>query len=762
MHIFMSIVCTWMLILVSCVIQEKISVNDIMTLNLLKDSSCILSYNVSFGESGGEKSELFQMIDFIRSGSQMLMEGENEYETNPEQHLQVQAFLTCSQVVNISDENFEHFKLQENICLGSVKQMGFLDCAKYGLEIYSLVISCPLRGSTGSLHCEGIRQDVGCKPSSFFRSRKLVGKVSLITALLVLAMLTKTMKQDRQLPMDFRLWFSCSYTVFLQSVYSKSDALKADENILNKERILDDQSNGLSILKNQPYKQCFSVILGRIVANIGYIFRRFLDSQDTMLNVRVQIAENCELKSKSVDSSHCDILIDNVMNSLSTPVERIEDIFGTIASDASSNLSAAACMGNLEEDNAFHLDPPSIPDEIVEKSLSIKTYDACDPCDVRVKEKKERRKRRKHRSNIIDLKRESERDSISGSSSPSSPASPATPLPYRGNGPFSQCNPSSNSGKATTFHNSRGQEFRNSFARLRNNEPLSQLDVHAHHVYAPFNKDRIYHLHCLTSKANAKHPLKVPQATDAKVAGSRMVDKGNRNDKMGIFNTSENWATVARRAASKPEVDQIEKMPDPREVVKSNNPSVKKPVLLPSATFPQGGRSTQWRPQLLDGKFPVLEDPTLLSSSLVSTSLVAPDARAPGSRLAKNVNEKQLLGALEKTSNSENALDLRINHRDTKNDVFLYDIWGDHFSEISRGSRGYSNKLDGFMLSCDGSTSNKKPDSFFASPDFMVQITGITESGPPSSSFSIFSCDTIFSQTLPAEDQMCSFAPDEL
>lgn len=120
-----------------------------------------------------------------------------------------------------------------------------------------------------------------------------------------------------------------------------------------------------------------------------------------------------------------------------------------------------------------------------------------------------------------------------------------------------------------------------------------------------------------------------------------------------------------------------------KETPLDSRKSCKKPILLPSATFPSAGRPA----------------PNVICSPLaVSTSKIALHARAPGSKL---FNQKASFEGEGKSGIQ---------------DKYKYDIWGDHFSGLH-----LINKSKDVLPSMIPSTIEKDSDSFFeTSPQTLI------------------------------------------
>lgn len=597
----------------------------------------------------------------------------------------------------------------------------------------------------------------------FSKHQKLVLKLSLLILFSVFVMLIKVLRQEKQVDSDFRLRHSCSHTLFFQSVCLKTGYIKASESSSNFEHSVErlNSASSLECQNDQCYENRIFVVMARVIGSLGCMFRSFFDSQATVLNVRVQISESPRgvLAEQAPNYSKCSLIADQ--KNCDMRLNSVEKPDNHQTSATAQQIQGISCRESTDTLRVTHFEANTSPSVSLTSAHPITedvslTRSVIDIEKVQCKERKEKGKRKKRRSNIIDLKQESERMGQSGSSSPpSSPASPATPLAYSPISPFLQPGSPASSRKGSTHSSGHSSSFRDPTPRSTfvqfSSETLSQLDVRADHTCNSASKGRLqqHHLYTLGSKASLE-PLPTRMAAGVKTV---FCGKGSvRNDTRKDTSAGENWAAVARRAIATPsEADRWQGLSSSSRRVK-NDGTPNKPVLLPLATFPQSGRSMQWNPQTLEERSFTLNDP-MSSPSLISTSLVAPNARAPGTRPANNFLQAAA-GQLE-VGSTVTSTGLRM-HEGPKRDDFLYDIWGNHFAQISCRTQTDLFSSDAIPVHDTveiTSPAFPKMGSFFAASD--LTSSALTQGSAdatvgrsisiPSAGFSVFSCDTFFS-----------------
>ncbi|KAL3676419.1 hypothetical protein R1sor_026367 [Riccia sorocarpa] len=329
----------------------------------------------------------------------------------------------------------------------------------------------------------------------------------------------------------------------------------------------------------------------------------------------------------------------------------------------------------------------------------------------------EKGKRKKRRNNAVKLDPISK--GRSGSSSPSSsPASPATPAsPSRPVSPLHQpelppaglSNPKSLGGARVT--------------------PLSKLDVdverrgqtarHSSGVIKEPANPPVYRRNDNLSVDIASTALReMAKATDLSWStlsgrGSRSAGEKNYQVTMGSRGTSKDWATVARKATAEPVTGKGDAPGDVgwdrRTWISNGNGGscLAGPVLTSSATFPRRyDRGSGWNaPASVDDEHEWLKPaaPGVFSSHMVPVSTMPPAARAPGAKIGKSIPESISMengggrdlgwgslggkyGQDGSTSWGEILEEKPSQGLGRNSDGLVYDIWGDHFGEISRCS----------------------------------------------------------------------------
>ncbi|MCO5580536.1 hypothetical protein L7F22_034404 [Adiantum nelumboides] len=560
---------------------------------------------------------------------------------------------------------------------------------------------------------------------SFFRYKKFVLKVSLALLFSVFIVLVKMLRQEKLLTADVRLRHFCSNSFYLQSVFLKPNYNKGAERSSDFEHTptILDAMNSLECPGAPCYENRLLDLLASVARSFGVILRWGFESQATILNVKVQIAQGpCTERASGYPRDAC-LVNDKNCGMGPNFVEKPPSFQST------SSVLATECIGRADNSRLkFFEANQTSPGGLSTTCYTAKSFsqvpsspNAVDDLDqnFQVKEKKEKGKRRKRRNNIIDLKQDLERMGQSASSSPpSSPASPATPLGYGFESPFSR--------RSSSTHFS--------------SEMLSQFDVRGDCAYCTSaKKGTSQHLPKFGSKAISQ--VSVEAGLHEK--GSARKDSCSKD-----MWTGENWAAVVRRAID------TRNEPDQRQGFSSSSRSSMKglpqarPVLLPSATFPQRGRSMQWTPRMLEKTtFDLSEQVT--SPSLVSTSLIAPHARAPGSKPSMACTESQSGNDYRRRTlqvdKTGNDTDLDQGSRD---DEFLYDIWGNHFAEFCRAAQP-----NALVVDANDAVGLALPASLGVTSLFAAQTRVLSYadaalspiSRPSSEGFSIFSRDAFYS-----------------
>ncbi|KAG6543644.1 hypothetical protein Mapa_014827 [Marchantia paleacea] len=333
---------------------------------------------------------------------------------------------------------------------------------------------------------------------------------------------------------------------------------------------------------------------------------------------------------------------------------------------------------------------------------------------------KEKGKRKKRRSNVGAVKLDSVSKGRSGSSSPSSsPASPATPAsPSRPISPLHH--PEMQASMPTLsagLPNSKGPGG----SRVTSVTPLSKLDVDVERrgptarsgsgiTKEPANPPVYRRSESLSVDVASTALREMAKATDLSWSslsgrGSRSIDK-NSEGTMGRRGTSKDWVTVARKATNGEPMTGKGDVPDDggwdRRPWVSNGGygGITGPVLTPSATFPRRhDRGSGWSvPASVEDEHQWLK-PAGCSSPLVPVSTMPPAARAPGAKIAKPLPESGNMnfdnwrnGGGDYTEDGgtswKDIFDKKTSpgFSGLNSDGLVYDIWGDHFGEISRCS----------------------------------------------------------------------------
>ncbi|OAE23745.1 hypothetical protein AXG93_4776s1300 [Marchantia polymorpha subsp. ruderalis] len=337
---------------------------------------------------------------------------------------------------------------------------------------------------------------------------------------------------------------------------------------------------------------------------------------------------------------------------------------------------------------------------------------------------KEKGKRKKRRSNVGAVKPEFISKGRSGSSSPSSsPASPATPAsPSRPISPLRHPEM-----QASVPSLSAGLPSSKVLAGCRaiSVTPLSKLDVDVERrgptgrsgsgiTKEPANPQ--YRRNESLSVDVASTALReMAKATDLSWStlsgrGNKAVDK-SKEETIGRRGASKDWVTIARKATNDEPVIGKGGVPDDggsdgRAWVR--NGGYCDPDLTPSATFPRKnnrGGSVCNVPANVEDEQEWLK-PAVSSSPLVPVSTMPPAARAPGAKIPKPLPDGENMnlekggvrnigwrnGGGDYTQDGGTRWKDRLDKKATtslsglNSDGLVYDIWGDHFGEISRCS----------------------------------------------------------------------------
>ncbi|MCO5557639.1 hypothetical protein L7F22_011206 [Adiantum nelumboides] len=587
---------------------------------------------------------------------------------------------------------------------------------------------------------------------SFFRYQKFVLKVSLALLFSVFIVLMKMLSQEKLLTADVRLRHFCSNSFYLQSVCLKPNYNKGAERSRDFEHTptMLDAMNSLECPGAPCYENRLLDVLASVARSFGVILRWGFESQATILNVRVQIAQSLCTEQASVYPRDGCLVNDKNCGMGPSFVEKPAS-FQSTSSVLATECTGCADNSRLKFFEANQTSPGGLlttcytGKRVSQEPSSPNSVDDLDQ-NFQVKEKKEKGKRRKRRNNIIDLKQGLERMGQSASSSPpSSPASPATPLGYGFESPFSRSDSPSRSLKAVSdSFGPRSNAYCDSASRRSSStqfssEMLSQFDVRGDRShYTSAKKGTSQHLPKFGLKAISQVSVK------AGLHGKASARKDSCSKDMW---TGENWAAVARRAID------TRNEPDQRQGFSSSSRSSMRglpqarPVLLPSATFPQRGRSMQWTPRMLE-KTIFDRSEQVTSPSLVSTSLIAPHARAPGSKPSMACTESSLGNDYRRTlqvDKTGNDTDL---DQGLRNDEYLYDIWGNHFAKFCGATQpnalvGDANDAVGLALPASLGVT-----SLFAAQTRVLSYADAALSPiarPSSEGFSIFSRDAFYS-----------------
>lgn len=345
---------------------------------------------------------------------------------------------------------------------------------------------------------------------------------------------------------------------------------------------------------------------------------------------------------------------------------------------------------------------------------------------------KERGKKKKRRSNVGTVKHESVSKGMSGSSSPSSPASPATPAsPSRPISPLlhSESQPNLIAASSSSIAFSSPKDPIGAPSNI--SSPLAKLDVTVERHTSTSNKaagsgktkdhsgPTIYRRSDSLSVDVASTALReMAQAKATDLSWSTLSGKGTRSSETssessitGKRGVPKDWATVARKATletaiANKEVDIMDDRCWDRMawIPQNGHGGSPGPVLTPSATFPRRwqDRRSEWSFTDSVEEVQGLIKPVYSSPTLVPVSTIPPAARAPGAKIAKpfpddcsaDVGWGAKVGeyAQEGSNNScgemfdtkSDGLPRFMPGTATPEDHRVYDIWGNHFGEISR------------------------------------------------------------------------------
>ncbi|KAL2608461.1 hypothetical protein R1flu_027034 [Riccia fluitans] len=385
---------------------------------------------------------------------------------------------------------------------------------------------------------------------------------------------------------------------------------------------------------------------------------------------------------------------------------------------------------------------------------------------------KDKGKRKKRRNNAVKLDPVSK--GRSGSSSPSSsPASPATPAsPSRPISPLLHPElPSTGLPNPKSFGGS----------RVTSVTPLSKLDVDverrgptARHslgvIREPANPPAYRRNESLSVDIASTALREMAKATDLSWSalsgrGSRSAEEKSYHVTMGSRGTSKDWVTVARKATTADPVPDKGDAPDDvgwdrRTWISNGNSSLAGPVLTSSATFPRRyDRGSGWNiPASVDHENEWLKPTGGCSSPLVPVSTMPPAARAPGAKIGKPIPQSITVdnggdrdmgwGSVGRKYGQDGStswgeiLDKKGSQGLGRNsDGLVYDIWGDHFGEISRCSTQQSGSArDVTYQNSPGVETTTSFFSSYAQPNFPSTDSRVQSplSGG-SSGFSVFS-----------------------
>ncbi|KAG6543642.1 hypothetical protein Mapa_014825 [Marchantia paleacea] len=335
---------------------------------------------------------------------------------------------------------------------------------------------------------------------------------------------------------------------------------------------------------------------------------------------------------------------------------------------------------------------------------------------------KEKGKRKKRRSNVGAVKPEFVSKGRSGSSSPSSsPASPATPAsPSR---PISPLHHPEMQASVPSLSAGLPNSKVLGGSRATSVTPLSKLDVDVERrgptgrsgsgiTKEPANPPyrRSESLSVDVASTALREMAKATDLSWSTLSGrvNKSVDK-SKEEIIGKRGASKDWVTVARKATNGEPVTRKGDVPDDggldgRACVR--NGGYGGPVLTPSATFPRiynrgSGCSV---PENVEDEHEWLK-PAVCSSPLVPVSTMPPAARAPGAKIAKpladceNMNlDRGVRDIGWRNGGGDYTQDECTRWKDIfdkkaptslsglNSDGLVYDIWGDHFGEISRCS----------------------------------------------------------------------------
>ncbi|KAH7388490.1 hypothetical protein KP509_16G078300 [Ceratopteris richardii] len=533
--------------------------------------------------------------------------------------------------------------------------------------------------------------------ASLSKFQKLLIKLFFLILFSGIILLVKLVRQEKLIMTDVSLWHPCSHTFLLDSVCLKISNIRGSEMSENCNHDLENfkSAGNLEYQNNSCRGNRLIIMLVKIISSFGSIVRWLFVSQATILKVRVQITSS-PCAASVHQNSDCSIATrkkcqeeDQGCGMLGNCVEKQ---VGCLASHAIPSKKHPGSGGSCTAQFQADIEPPQestiqCAEDILKSSSPSNLIVHLEQIH-HTKERKDKGKRRKKRGNVAGLK-DNEATAQSGSSSPpSSPASPATPLGYGALTPFSRLESPSRSVKCQSSHGRRDTMFRGSFFRTASiqstKEASSHLDLPGEHVPGEHvhsqAKQGLLHQSCnLNSQGNIEsHCVRasVPALTD-----SHRREFSTNVGSMDI-SRSENWAAVARRGIAINDASQEHGSFKSSSGIKANAPI--RPVLLPSATFPCSGRSMQWDRRLCYKGTLISTDP-VVSPSLVSMSLVAPHARAPGSRLT-SCNQGPLVKNCVEPTAQIGSVDIHSEVRVTKSskNEYVYDIWGDHFAEVSR------------------------------------------------------------------------------
>ncbi|CAM6085490.1 unnamed protein product [Calypogeia fissa] len=344
---------------------------------------------------------------------------------------------------------------------------------------------------------------------------------------------------------------------------------------------------------------------------------------------------------------------------------------------------------------------------------------------------KDKGKRKKRRGNVgVVRHNESVSKGMSGSSSPSSPASPATPAsPSRPISPLLHSESQPDGVSPPTSFSSTKDAVAGAPPPPNLASPLAKLDVrverHTSTKSGTTGKRQetlggqpLYRRSDSLSVDVASTALReMAQAKATDLSWSTLSGKGNRSaEKMNDSTmgkrggAAKDWATIARKttlesATANKEGDMTEdRCWDRMPWIHQNGHCGGSlgPALTPSATFPrrQDRRSELSFPPSMDDVKEMIK-PVGSSPALVPVSTIPPAARAPGAKIAKSLhddaNGDDRWGGSkgEYTQEKSNSCGEMFDRKgdglpgfmsgiSSEEDQRVYDIWGNHFGEISR------------------------------------------------------------------------------